>query len=126
MSRQLKQIADWSERAAAAQWCVNILALTCGVSLSQLERHFHEAWGQCPRGWLHAERMRRACELLERRERIKEIAAALHYVCARNFTRAFTEHLGYNPREHLKRRTPNAELDSVAKRRRGKKIRDEK
>lgn len=113
MSRQLTEMTDWPGRAAAAQWCVNTLAGDCGVSLPQLERHFHETWRQSPRDWLQAERMRRACELLERRERIKDIATLLHYGHPGNFTRAFTEHFGYSPREHLlreswgERRTPN-------------------
>jgi AraC family transcriptional activator FtrA len=97
MSRRLTEISNWSERAAAAQWCVNNLAVACGMSLSQLERHFHETWGQGPRTWLQTERMRRACELLERRERIKDIAELLCYGHQRNFTTAFTKFHGYPP-----------------------------
>jgi AraC-like DNA-binding protein len=117
MSR-LTKITGWPERAAAAQWCVNALAVACGVSLTQLERFFHEMWGQPPHAWLHADRMRRACELIERLERTKDIAVFLHYEHPSNFTRAFTECFGYSPRghllrkssgEHLERPTPNAQ-----------------
>jgi transcriptional regulator GlxA family with amidase domain len=101
MSRQLMEITDWPERAAAAQWCVNSLAVACCVSLPQLERHFQQTWRKSPRAWLQAERMRRACELLERRERIKDIAGVLYYWHPRNFSRAFTKHFGYSPHEHL-------------------------
>jgi len=103
MSRRLKQITDWPERAAEAQWCVNNLAVACGVSLTQMERHFHETWGQCPRAWLQSERMRRACELLKRRERIKDIAEVLCYGHQRNFTTAFTKFYGYPPSMHRKK-----------------------
>ena len=110
MSRRLAEISDWSERAAAAQWCVTNLAETCGVSLSQLERHFHKMCGQSPRAWLQGERMRRACELLKRCGRINEVATQMGFGHHGNFTRAFAEHFGYSPREHLELRTPNSEL----------------
>jgi AraC-like DNA-binding protein len=103
MSRRLTEITDWPARAAVAQWCVNTLAEACVVSLPQLERHFHETWGQSPRAWLQAERMRRACELLERRERIKDIAELLRYGHQRNFTTAFTKFHGYPPSQHRKK-----------------------
>jgi len=122
----LQQVTDWPQRAADAQWSVKALAAACGVSLGQLERHFYTTCTQCPLIWLKTERMRCAGEMLERHVRIKDIAANLCYGHPRNFTRAFSEHFGYSPREHLKLRTPNSELDSVVKRRRGKQIRTEK
>jgi AraC-like DNA-binding protein len=100
MSQRLTQIANWAEHAAQAKWCVLTLAENCDVSPSSLERHFEKVMGQCPREWMNAERMRRACGKLKRGERIKDIAAHLCYGHPRNFTRAFTEHFGYNPREH--------------------------
>jgi AraC-like DNA-binding protein len=103
MSRQLTQITDWSERAAAARWCCAALAEDCQASLATLERHFQEAMRQCPRLWLHEERMRRARELVERRERIKDIAVLLCYEHQRNFTTAFTKFHGYPPSLHWKK-----------------------
>jgi len=47
--------------------------------------------------------MRRARELLERRERIKDIAALLCYGHQGNFTTAFTKFHGYPPRLHRKK-----------------------
>jgi AraC-like DNA-binding protein len=102
--QQVQGIQDWPERAAAAHWCVQRLADGCGMTVTQLQRFFQETWGQCPREWLNAERMRRAGELLERRERIKDIADKLGYGHQRNFSTAFTRHFGYNPREHLLRK----------------------
>jgi transcriptional regulator GlxA family with amidase domain len=102
MSGELHRISNWPERAAEAQWCVNTLAVACGVSLPQLERHFNKTWGRCPRAWLQVERMRRACELLDR-ERINEIATRMGFGHHGNFTRAFTRHFGYPPSQHLKR-----------------------
>ena len=46
---------------------------------------------------MNAERMRRACELLERRERIKDVAFMLGYGHQRNFSTAFTKYHGYPP-----------------------------
>jgi AraC-like DNA-binding protein len=34
----------------------------------------------------------------------------LDYTHTSNFTRAFTKHFGYSPREHRELRTPNSEL----------------
>jgi AraC-like DNA-binding protein len=103
MSRQLTQITDWSERAAAARWFCAALAEDCQASLATMERHFQETMRQCPRLWLNEERMRRARELLERRERIKDIAVLLCYEHQRNFTTAFTKFHGYPPRLHRKK-----------------------
>lgn len=123
---ELQQVTDWPKRAADARWSVNDMAAACGVSLGQLERHFYTTCSQSPLVWLKTEQMRCAGEMLERHVRIKDIAAKLYYGHPRNFTRAFTEHFGYSPREHLKLRTPYSELDSVGKRQRGKNIHDEK
>ncbi len=120
MARLLQEITDWAERAAAAQWSVTALARDCGVSVAQLERHFLKTWEQTPRDKLHAERMRRACALLERRERIKDIAVLLHYERVQSFTRAFTESFGYGPSKYLWRK------DGFGKFARGKDIRNEK
>ena len=103
VSYRLMQIADLAERAAAAGWCITTLAANLGVSVPTLERFFHDTKQQCPRDWINAERMRRACELLERHERIGDVADALLYGHSRNFCTAFTKYFGYSPREHLRR-----------------------
>jgi len=103
MSRQLTQIINWSERAAEARWCCTTLAEDCQASLATLERHFQETMRQCPRLRLNEERMRRARELLERRERIKDIAVLLCYEVQRNFTTGFTKFHGYPPSLHRKK-----------------------
>ena len=103
VSYRLMQIADLADRAATAKWCVTTLAQNCGVSLPTFERFFHESKQQCPRDWINAERMRRACELLERRERVNDVARILIYEKSRNFSTAFTKFFGYSPRDYVKR-----------------------
>lgn len=101
MNQELQMIADWPERAERALWCIDTLAKNCGVSVSTLERFFQATHGQCPHAWMNAERMRRARELLERRERIKDIKILLCYEHAQNFSAAFTKFHGYSPKEHV-------------------------
>ena len=101
MNQKLQMIADWPERATSALWCIDTLAKNCGVSVSTLERFFQATHGQCPHAWMNAERMRRARELLERRERIKDIKILLGYEHAQNFSAAFTKFHGYSPKEHV-------------------------
>lgn len=103
MNQELQMIADWPERAGRALWCIVTLAKNCDVSVSTLERLFQATHGQCPRVWMNSERMRRARELLERRERIKDIKILLGYEHAQNFSVAFTKFHGYSPKEHVHR-----------------------
>ena len=108
------ELAELATRAATTGWCVTALAQSCGVSVPTFERFFHETKQQCPREWINAERMRRACELLERRERIKDIAEGLCYGHSQNFCTAFTKHFGYSPREHLRRMSRDEGRESRA------------
>jgi len=91
-----------AECAATAGWCCVALAQNLAVSLATLERHFQDTLRQSPRDWMTAERMRRARELLERRERIKDIAVILGYDHQRNFSTAFRNFHGYPPSLHRK------------------------
>jgi AraC-like DNA-binding protein len=91
---------EMADRAAASGWCVDALAENCGVSVSTLERIFHETKGQCPREWMTAERMRHARQLLERGGRISDVAEVLCYGHPENFCIAFVKYHGYPPREH--------------------------
>ena len=102
MNAQMLKITDTdiADRAVKDGWRVSALANSCGVSVPTLERCFHETKGQSPREWMTAERMRRARLLLERGERIKDIAGLLCYGHQRNFATAFTAFHGYPPREH--------------------------
>lgn len=102
MNPNLQRITDWPTRAAAAQWNITTLAANGGVSVTTLERFFHEQQRVCPREWLHAERMRRARELLERHERIKETYKLLGYGHASSFSTAFQKFHGYPPSWHRK------------------------
>ena len=88
MNGSLRAIAeaDWAARATAAGWCVNALSAQCNVSVSGLERYFHDTKGQCPREWLNDERMRQAGEL--------------GYHGQHGFSLAFKKHHGYPPKMH--------------------------
>jgi len=103
MSRQLQATANWPERAAGVHWCVATLAKQLHVSVSTLERFFHEAMKQCPREWINAERMRRARELLCDHSSVKETAMLLCYQSQHSFSLAFKKYHGYPPCGRLKK-----------------------
>ena len=107
MNEGLQQITDWSDRAAAALWCVAGLAEGSHVSIATLERHFHDTLQLCPRAWLTRERLRRAVELLADGSSIKETSRALAYKNQHHFSLAFKKHFGYAPKLH-RRQTPDA------------------
>ena len=102
MNGSLRAIAeaDWAARATAAGWCVNELSAQCNVSVSGLERYFHDTKGQCPRDWLNDERMRQAGELLRSGMSVKEAAGELGYHGQHGFSLAFKKHHGYPPKMH--------------------------
>ena len=107
MNEGLQQITDWSDRAAAALWCVTALAEGSHVSIATLERHFRDTMQHSPRGWLARERLRRAVELLADGCSIKETSSALAYKNQHHFSLAFKKHFGYPPKLH-RRQTPDA------------------
>lgn len=109
MSRRLRTINDWPERAALVRWCVTTLAKDCGVSISTLERYFRETMGTGPYDWLNTERMRRARELLQDDSSVKETASELGFKTAQHFSLAFKKYHGYPPSgflDLLRRQTP--------------------
>lgn len=103
MKRRLQGINDWPKRAAEASWCVTTLAKNCNVSISTLERHFHDTMGQCPRDWLQNHRQHRARELLYMNTRVKGAAVLLRYKSQHHFSLSFKRHHGYSPKLHVKR-----------------------
>lgn len=112
MSKLLREINDWPERAVKEGWSVVRLAKLCKVSPSTLERHFQEEMGQCPKEWLNDDRMRRARALLSvEGSRVQQTATELNYQNQHHFSRAFKKYHGYPPSEHRKRvkQTANTE-----------------
>ena len=94
MNHRLQGITDWPERAAAADWCILTLAKNCAVSVSTLERFFHEAKGKCPGHWIHVERMRWACGLLLVGRNVQETSGDLNYGSQHGFSLAFKQFHG--------------------------------
>ena len=117
MNDGLQQITDWSDRAAAALWCVAAMAEGSHVSIATLERHFRDTMHLCPREWLTGERLRRALELLADGSSIKETSSALAYKNQHHFSFAFKKHFGYAPKLHRKRiEKQKAQLQAPKKR----------
>lgn len=97
MSARLEHIQNWDELAWQANWSASELAEHCGVSLSTLKRHFNcKMWGS-PKSWLTENRQRLAREMLGQRLTVKEVAAALGYKHARQFSREFKNFWGFSP-----------------------------
>ena len=96
------QIADMAERAAAAGWCITTLAEQNGVSVPTLERFFHDTKQQCPREWINAERMRRACACLMAGRNVQETSGDVGYESQHGFSLAFKKFHGYPPSLHRK------------------------
>ena len=100
VSYRLGQIADMAERAAAAGWCITTLAEQNGVSVPTLERFFHDTKQQCPREWINAERMRRACACLMAGRNVQETSGDVGYESQHGFSLAFKKFFGYPPSLH--------------------------
>lgn len=105
MSKLLRDIKDWPERAVRANWCVATLAKDCKVSPSTLARHFTAEFGMCPHEWMNEPRMRVAGELLVNRIEmsVKEISVLMGYANQHAFSLAFKKHHSHTPSEHRKR-----------------------
>lgn len=97
--------------AAHLNECFNVAAMAdrLGVSAAHLCRVFHAETGSTPLQYLARERMRLACELLQRPSlSIKEIAFELGYDNSSHFSRAFRRVTGVTPGQF--RRNPSAIL----------------
>jgi len=80
---------------------VNRISARLGLSPSRFEHLFKAATGQTFKARLRAARMDKAKELLlDPTQSIKEVAAAVGYKHARNFTRDFAMRHGKPPSQH--------------------------
>lgn len=105
MNEQMLKITDteMADRAAESGWCINTLARNCGVSVSTLERSFHETKGQCPRDWMLKERMHRARASLEAGRNVQQTAGDLGFKNQHHFSLVFKKFHDYCPKEHKAR-----------------------
>lgn len=87
----------------AHAWTVESLAAAVGMSRSRFAERFRELVGSGPMAYVTDWRLQRALKLLsEGREPIKAIAHRIGYRSAAAFTRAFSDHFGYSPKEQRK------------------------
>ena len=101
---QLRDGLDWPKLARQANWCVRTLAQQLKVSISTLQRYFHEHLWQCPHVWMRDERLRQSCVLLAGGQMtVQEVSIELSFQNQHHFSFAFKTCHGYPPKEHRKR-----------------------
>jgi AraC-like DNA-binding protein len=77
---------------------VSDVAGACNLSRGYFIRAFRETTGQTPYQWLLSERIRRACELLQKRDvSLAEVAIACGFGDQSHFTRVFANIVGATP-----------------------------
>ncbi|MEQ8405809.1 MAG: AraC family transcriptional regulator [Oceanicaulis sp.] len=84
----------------AAPLDVGRLARRAGVSVSQLERDFNRVFSMSPRDFQRKARIETAIKLLERGDRISDVAQACGYADHSAFSRTFKAVLGLSPRAY--------------------------
>jgi transcriptional regulator GlxA family with amidase domain len=98
MRSRLNRITDWAERARAAKYRAEKLAVICGVSSRQLRRFIHGRMGCSPHKWLNELRQTRAAlYLLDGPRSIKEVSYELGYSQACHLSRDFKRFHGVPP-----------------------------
>ncbi len=79
------------------------LARQVGINRNKLNRGFRQVFGTSVFDHLRTLRLERARELLEREQKsVTEAAFDVGYTHQRNFSRAFKNHFGTNPKDHLR------------------------
>ena len=101
MKSRLNRISNWEALTKDSHYSPRELARLCNVSLRQLERYFHEAWGTGVKARLTEMRLREALELLSREECVKAVSNALHYKQVSHFSRDFKRCFGVSPASFL-------------------------
>ena len=89
MSARFFNEADWEKVAIRAEFKPKRMAIICGISVRQLERHFATAFGKSPKVWLRGLRCGLAMDLLVKGHSNKEIAATLHFGSSSHFCHDF-------------------------------------
>lgn len=78
------------------------LARKCGTNRNKLNNDFRQVFGTSVFEYLRTSRLEYARQLLESKKMgVSEVAFEVGYEHARNFTRAFKNHFGTNPKDHL-------------------------
>jgi AraC family transcriptional regulator len=109
--RQLRGVLRLLEEDLARRVNMLELARSVGLSQSQFYKAFKRATGMPPYRWQLDARIRRAQDLLRRRNaEIAEVAAATGFADQSHFTRVFREHVGSTPKVWQRARTRSAQL----------------
>ena len=104
MTSKLDRTQNWLDLARQARFSARQLAALRGVSLRQLERYYHDAFGQTPQEWLNDARLREAKKLLSRGLSVKEVSFKLGFKQASHFSRTFKQRTGQPPSVYGARR----------------------
>jgi AraC-like DNA-binding protein len=94
---RLNRITNWGTVAAKAGRQPETMAVLCGVSRRQLQRHFRTHFGKTITRWCHEVRCKQAAELLVQGFRTDAAAAAVGYRTSQHFCRVFKQIYGASP-----------------------------
>lgn len=79
------------------------LSRKVGINKDKLNHGFKQMYGSSPYEYLRIARLERARELLKSKEmNVSEVAFNVGYSHPKNFTRAFKNHFGTNPKDYLR------------------------
>lgn len=99
--RALSQVIDWIQARLAEDFSIRDLARAAGMSVSSLERRFHQFLGTTPRQYIVRARIAAAChQLLKTTLSIGQIATSVGYHEHASFTRTFTAIMHMSPKEY--------------------------
>src|SRR5437870_2672599 len=93
----LEKVADWTDRARAADFKCRELARICGISSGYLNDFFVANFDRPPQEWLDELRMWEAVGMLCQGISTKECAYTLGFKQVSHFSRAFTLYHGFCP-----------------------------
>ena len=82
-------LEEWGVLAVAAHYNAGELAKLCGLSVRQLERHFHGNLGRTPQDWLNEQRIKAAQHQLLLGQSVKRVALELGFKQVSHFCRQF-------------------------------------
>ncbi len=98
MGSRLDRVTNWEKIAGEVSYNSRNLAEACDVSIRTLERHFHRHFNTSPEKWLHTLRLTVAEKLIVQTNlQVKEIACALGFAQASQFSKEFKRHSGLSP-----------------------------
>jgi AraC family transcriptional activator FtrA len=116
----LAEVLEWAQQRLDQPLTIRDLARRAAVSPATLHRRFAAEVGTTPLAWLTGERVRLACQLLERGELpLDQVAAASGLGTASNLRSLLRKHVGVSPTEYRRRFGHRHLPGSVEVRRRG-------